>query len=93
MGARSFCGTRSPDGGLVGRMDVEGRHLLDGERVDPEQGPGIVQYLAVPAGAHRLEGRYRPPGLPAAGFVTVLAGVVVAAFFSRSSSWGGSGRR
>jgi hypothetical protein len=69
------------------------RWRLDGERVEPEQGPGIVQYLAVPAGAHRLEGRYRPPGLPAAGFMTVLAGVVVAAFYSRSSSWGGSGRR
>lgn len=66
---------------------------LDGERVEPERGPGIVQYLAVPAGAHRLEGRYRPPGLPAAGFVTVLAGAVLAVWLVRSGPRVGSGRR
>jgi hypothetical protein len=68
------------------------RWWLDGARVEPEQGPGIVQFLAVPAGVHRLEGRYRPRGLPAAGLVTVLSGAILAAWFVRSSSRFGSGR-
>ena len=34
---------------------------LDGNSVELEQGPGIIQYLRVAAGDHRLEGRYRPP--------------------------------
>ena len=37
------------------------RWRLDGDRVELEQGPGIVQYLEVGTGSHRLEGRYRPP--------------------------------
>lgn len=37
------------------------RWQFDGRPVELEQGPGIVQYLRVPAGDHRLEGRYRPP--------------------------------
>ena len=37
------------------------RWHLDGRPVELERGPGIVQYLWVPAGNHRLEGRYRPP--------------------------------
>jgi hypothetical protein len=37
------------------------RWLLDGHRVELEQGPGIIQYVPVSAGDHRLEGRYRPP--------------------------------
>jgi len=37
------------------------RWRLDGRRVELEQGPGIVQFLEVEAGRHRLEGRYRPP--------------------------------
>jgi len=37
------------------------RWHLDGRRVELEKGPGIVQHLRVPAGTHRLEGRYRPP--------------------------------
>ena len=39
------------------------RWRMDGEAVTLEQGPGIVQFLEVPAGIHRLEGRYRPPAL------------------------------
>jgi hypothetical protein len=37
------------------------RWLIDGRPVELEQGPGIVQYLEVAPGNHRLEGRYRPP--------------------------------
>jgi hypothetical protein len=37
------------------------RWILDGRRVELEQGPGIIQYLRVPAGRHHLEGHYRPP--------------------------------
>ena len=37
------------------------RWRLDDRPVELEQGPGIVQYLRVPAGSHHLEGRYRPP--------------------------------
>jgi hypothetical protein len=37
------------------------RWRLDGRPVELVQGPGIVQYIEVPAGHHRLEGRYRPP--------------------------------
>ena len=37
------------------------RWHLDGGPVELEQGPGIIQYVRVPAGDHRLEGRYRPP--------------------------------
>jgi hypothetical protein len=39
------------------------RWRMDGEAVTLEQGPGIVQFLEVPAGIHRLEGHYRPPAL------------------------------
>jgi hypothetical protein len=37
------------------------RWRLDGRPVELERGPGIVQYLQIPTGKHRLEGRYRPP--------------------------------
>jgi hypothetical protein len=37
------------------------RWRLNGEPITLEQGPGIVQYLGISAGIHRLEGRYRPP--------------------------------
>ena len=37
------------------------RWHLDGSPVEPDQGPGIIQYLRVPPGNHQLEGRYRPP--------------------------------
>jgi hypothetical protein len=37
------------------------RWLLDGRPVELELGPGIIQYLRVPAGDHHIEGRYRPP--------------------------------
>ena len=37
------------------------RWHLDGNPVELDQGPGIIQYLRVQAGDHRLEGRYRPP--------------------------------
>ncbi|MFC2144248.1 hypothetical protein ACFLQM_01015 [Acidobacteriota bacterium] len=37
------------------------RWRLDGRPVLLDQGPGIIQYIRVPAGSHQLEGRYRPP--------------------------------
>jgi len=37
------------------------RWRLNGNPVELAQGPGIIQYLRLPAGDHRLEGRYRPP--------------------------------
>jgi uncharacterized membrane protein YfhO len=52
---------------------------LDGVEVELEQGPGIVQYMEVPAGRHRLEGRYRPPGLLPAALVSTAA--VLMTFF------------
>ncbi|MFV2073972.1 MAG: hypothetical protein ACC742_15150, partial [Thermoanaerobaculales bacterium] len=59
------------------------RWRLDGRFVDLAQGPGIVQYLDIPAGRHRLEGRYRPPALiPAAvvsgGALSVLLAALAA---------------
>jgi len=57
---------------------VEGwRWRLDGREVDLEQGPGIVQYVEVPAGQHRLEGRYRPPGLLPSVLVSAAAVLMV----------------
>jgi hypothetical protein len=47
---------------------------LDGRPVKLERGPGIVQYLELSAGSHRLEGRYLPPGhFP----MTILSGGAV----------------
>jgi hypothetical protein len=49
------------------------RWRLDGRPVALEQGPGIVQYLEVAAGRHRVEGRYRPPMFPGATVVSAFA--------------------
>jgi hypothetical protein len=57
------------------------RWRLDGEPVEPTQGPGIVQHLEVGAGSHRLEGRYLPPGhrvtvlLSSCALLVVLTGL------------------
>jgi hypothetical protein len=59
------------------------RWRLDGRPVEFEQGPGIIQYLRVPEGDHRLEGRYRPPMhlwttlLSGCAVLVVLAGLAV----------------
>ena len=50
---------------------------LDDRSVRPVRGPGIVQYLEVPPGLHRIEGRYRPPGWPATAVVSLLAAAVL----------------
>jgi hypothetical protein len=50
------------------------RWRLDGRPVELEQGPGIVQYIRVPAGDHHIEGRYRPP---LHAFTTVFSGCAV----------------
>jgi len=69
------------DGWLwVSLAPVQGwRWRVDGREVELEQGPGIVQYLEVPAGRHRLEGRYRPPGLLPAALISTVA-VLMALF-------------
>ena len=63
------------DGWLwVSLAPVQGwRWRLYGRVVDLEQGPGIVQYLEISAGRHRLLGRYRPPGLLPAGLISIAA--------------------
>jgi hypothetical protein len=43
---------------------------MDDQPVVLQQGPGIVQFVEVPAGTHRIEGRYRPPALAS---MTVLS--------------------
>jgi len=53
------------------------RWRLDGQQVTLEQGPGIVQYLEVSPGRHRLEGRYLPPGHLLTTIVSGCAVVVV----------------
>jgi len=47
------------------------------------QGPGVVQSLEVPAGSHRVEAHYQPPGLMPAVVVSLSAAVAVAML----SSW------
>jgi hypothetical protein len=45
------------------------RWRMDGRPITLQQGPGIVQFLDVAAGEHRIDGRYRPPALaPMAAF-------------------------
>ena len=51
---------------------------LDGAPVVPVPGPGILQWLPMEAGAHRVEGRYRAPLLGWAGCVCAVAWLVVA---------------
>ena len=59
---------------------------LDGRDVVLERGPGVVQFLGLPAGHHRVEGRYRPPGLPAAAVVSLAALLGVVALAVRAGS-------
>lgn len=57
------------------------RWWLDGRPIELQQGPGIVQYLELPEGEHRLRGLYRPPGhllttiISGCALVVVLAGL------------------
>ena len=75
----------------VSLAPVQGwRWRLDGIEVELEQGPGIVQYLEVPAGRHRLEGRYRPPGLLPAAFVSIAAVLMVVFVFGYGLKANGS---
>jgi hypothetical protein len=77
--------TTAPGAGWlwVSLAPVKGwRWRLDGREVDLEQGPGIVQYLEVPAGRHRLEGRYRPPGLLPAALASAAAVLMAVFLFS-----------
>jgi hypothetical protein len=60
------------------------RWMVDGARVDLEQGPGIIQYVPMAAGRHLLVGRYRPPGIAAAAATSVAAMIVVVFLLVRS---------
>jgi hypothetical protein len=53
------------------------RWRLDGRSVTLQQGPGIVQFLKVAAGEHRIDGRYRPPALVAMAAVSCSSLVMV----------------
>jgi len=48
------------------------RWRLDDRPAELAQGPGIVQYLEIPEGHHRLEGLYRPPLLAPMTVVSLL---------------------
>jgi len=78
----------SLDGGRHGWLwlsiaPVEGwRWTLDGRQIELEQGPGIMQYLEIPAGRHRLEGRYLPPALLPAAVMSGVAAVAVIVLFA-----------
>jgi len=53
------------------------RWRLNGRSVTLEQGPGIIQFLEVAAGEHRIDGRYRPPALVAMAAVSCSSLIVV----------------
>ena len=49
------------------------RFAVDGRPAAAERGAGILQGVRVSAGEHRVEARYRPPGLTAAAIVTLMS--------------------
>jgi hypothetical protein len=53
------------------------RWRLDGRPALLEQGPGIVQFLEVAAGEHRLDGRFLPPAFPHTVAVSCIALLIV----------------
>lgn len=54
------------------------RWSIDGEPVELQQSPGILQALPVAAGRHELVGRYRPPGLVPLATISALAALATA---------------
>lgn len=68
-------------GSLVLRLDTPDRgwrYRVDGQRVNPLRGAGILQGVPVPAGEHVVEARYRPPGLGVGAGITLGALLVLA---------------
>jgi hypothetical protein len=57
------------------------RWRLDGREVELSQGPGIVQFLPVATGPHRLEGWYSPPGLVPSAVVSGLTALLLLALW------------
>jgi hypothetical protein len=53
------------------------RWRLDERPVTLEQGPGIVQYLEVAAGEHRIDGHYLPPAFWPMAMVSCIALLIV----------------
>jgi hypothetical protein len=60
------------------------RWRLDGRPAKLEKGPGIIQYLELSAGDHRLEGRYLPPGHLLTTFLSGCATLAVLLGLARS---------
>ncbi len=53
------------------------RWMVDGARVNLEQGPGIIQYVPMRRADTCLSAAYRPPGIAAAAATSVAAMIVV----------------
>ncbi|MCG6962256.1 MAG: hypothetical protein LJE95_03200 [Acidobacteria bacterium] len=83
---------------IVSMAPVAGwRWQLDGRPVDLRRGPGILQQVRCPAGAHRLDGTYLPPHVGSAAVcsvfaVLVLLGLIASAIAGRGGrAWRGRG--
>ncbi len=59
---------------------------LDGHPAELQQGPGILQQIRCPAGFHRLDGAYRPPGIISAAACSVLALLVLLGLAATAAS-------
>ena len=83
--ACSMTATTPTEGWLsISLAPVNGwRWRLDGRPVLLDQGPGIIQYIRVPAGIHQLEGRYRPPMHLLTTIVSGCAALVILAGLAR----------
>jgi hypothetical protein len=66
---------------------------VDGRPVEPEPGPGIVHSLEIAPGTHRVEGRYRVPGLGPAGGLSLAALLATLVLLVLGSSRGRGGTR
>ncbi len=72
---------------LLLRLDTPDRgwrYRVDGQRVSPLRGAGILQGVPVPPGEHVVEARHRPPGLGVGAGITLVALLVMASPVRRS---------
>lgn len=71
------------------------RWSLDGRPATLHHGPGVLQWLPLDSGTHRLVGHYRPPGLVAGVIISMLGLVatVLLATVARAESLAGAGGR
>jgi hypothetical protein len=54
------------------------RWSVDGVELAPRLGPGVLQSMPIASGVHRVEGIYQPPGLLAAGGVSMCSLLLLA---------------